>query len=551
MSAERLDGYLCMVLHAHLPYVRHPDYPYFLEENWLYEAMTECYIPLLDMFSRLVNDRIHFRITLSLSPSLAEMLKDDLLMKRYADYLVRLMELAEKERRRIKGDRSFEPVIAMYQRRFKRIHFLFTHVYRRNLIQVLRQLQETGYLAIIPSAATHAYLPNLSGLPVVVKAQIRIGLQNYRDNFGEDPNGIWLPECGFAPRFDDYIRQEGLSFFFLESHGIIRGKPIPRFGTWLPVVCNSGVSAFGRDTEASRQVWSSVGGYPGDEDYRDFYRDIGFDSTEDYVRAFLEPYGVKTFTGLKYYRITGKTDRKEPYVIEIARRKMNEHAGHFVRCREVQAKNLAGTMGVRPVMTATYDAELFGHWWFEGIDWLEALCRKMNLRGRRVRMITPSEYLNRGDGGCPVQISHPSASSWGEKGYHDVWLNERNDYLYRHLLKASERMTELARRFVHAEGLLRRALNQAARETLLSQQSDWTFMIKNDSAADYARRRFQTHISRFTSLYDSILSGNVQESALIKMEEMDRIFPTIDYRVFADHLLSHIKPFPHIDYSYY
>jgi 1,4-alpha-glucan branching enzyme len=532
MVDGRQKGYLCMVLHAHLPYVRHPEHAYFLEESWLYEAMTESYIPLLDVFSRLINDGIHFRITLSLSPSLMEMLKDPLLMQRYSVYLARLTELAKKERKRNRGDHRFEPVVRMYQAKFKRIRYLFEEIYRRNLVSVLRQLQETGHLEIIPSAATHAYLPHLSLYPSAVKAQIRIGLEQYRDDFGRDPSGIWFPECGFAPEFDAYIKEEGLTFFFLEAHGIIRGAPFPKYGTYLPVLCRSGISAFGRDADASRQVWSSFGGYPGDPHYRDFYRDAGFDVDQDHVRAFLRPYGTKTYTGLKYYRITGKTDRKEPYDVHHAMKKVQEHAYHFIRSREGQVMHFFEKSRARPVITATYDAELFGHWWFEGVYWLEVLFRRIHRIGRNIGLITPSEYLRLQNGSPLMQISHPSASSWGEKGYHEVWLNDRNDYIYRHLLKATERMIDLADRFSHAEGILLRSLNQAAREILLSQHSDWTFMINNDSAAEYARKRFQTHISRFTYLYESILSGHVQERTLTEMEDRDRIFQNIDYRVY-------------------
>jgi 1,4-alpha-glucan branching enzyme len=539
MAAGRQNGYLCMVLHAHLPYVRHPEHAYFLEESWLYEAMTESYIPLLDVFSRLINDGIQFRITLSLSPCLMEMLKDPLLMQRYSDHLARLMELAEKERTRNRGDLSFEPVVRMYQARFKRIQYLFEEVYRRDLIAVFRQLQETGHVEIIPSAATHAYLPHLSLYPSAVKAQIRIGLQQYRDDFGRNPNGMWLPECGFASEFDDYIKEEGLTFFFLEAHGIIRGEPFPKFGTYLPVLCRSGISAFGRDADASRQVWSSFGGYPGDPYYRDFYRDAGFDIDQDHVRTFLRPFGTKTYTGLKYYRITGKTDRKEPYLAQRAIKKVHEHARHFIRSREGQVMHLFEKWRARPVITATYDAELFGHWWFEGVYWLEVLLRRMNRIGRNICMITPSEYLSLRDGKPLSQICHPSASSWGEKGYHEVWLNDRNDYIHRHLLKATERMIDLADGFSCAEGILLRALNQAAREILLSQHSDWTFMIKNDCAAAYAQKRFRTHISRFTYLYESILSGRLHEKTLTAMENTDRIFQNIDYRVYQSGAKNH------------
>jgi len=533
MMTNREKGYLCMVLHAHLPYVRHPEHEYFLEENWLYEAMTESYIPLLDAFSRLVDDGIDYRITLSFSASLMEMLNDALLMERYTTHIERLLELAERERRRTRGDLQFEPVVRMYQKRLKRIRYLFGEVYNKDLLSVFRQLQETGHLEIIPSTATHAYLPNLSLYPQAVRAQIQIGLQQYRKNFGRQPNGIWLPECGFAAGFDNYLREEGLTFFFLETHGIIQGSPAPHYGTYLPALCRSGVSAFGRDAETSGQVWSSFGGYPGDPDYRDFYRDAGFDIEQDHIRAFLEPYGAKTYTGLKYYRITERTNHKEAYAVQRAQLKAKEHANHFIMNRERQVHYLSEKLRIRPVITATYDAELFGHWWFEGVDWLEILLKRIALMDRNFRTITPTEYLGLQDSRPLVQMCQPSASSWGEKGYHEVWLNDRNDHVYRHLLKATERMGELAEHFSHAEGILRRALNQAARELLLAQHSDWTFMMKNGSAADYAQNRFAAHIHRFTYLYESILSRDVQERRLTEMEDTDRIFQDIDYRVFA------------------
>jgi 1,4-alpha-glucan branching enzyme len=532
MGVNRQKGYLCIVLHAHLPYVRHPEHAYFLEENWLFEAMTESYIPLLDVFSRMINDRIGFRVTLSLSPSLMEMLNDSLLMQRYTAHLARLIELTRRERRRVRGDHRFEPVVRMYQGRFKKIRYLFEEVYRKNLIPVFRQMQETGHLEIIPSAATHAYLPHLALYPGAVRAQIKTGLQLYRKNFGRYPNGIWFPECGFNHGFDRYIRDDGITFFFLEAHGIIRGKPLPQYGTYLPVLCDSGALAFGRDVAASRQVWSSLGGYPGDPNYRDFYRDAGFDIDEDQIRDFTEPYGAKTYTGLKYYRITGGTDNKKPYSVQAARIKVKEHANHFITVRETQIRKLFDKLRVCPVITATYDAELFGHWWFEGVDWLEMCLRSMDTRSVEIHTITPSEYLSLHDGMPRVQISYPSASSWGEKGYHEVWLNDRNDYLYRHILKAAERMIALADQFPNAEGILRRALNQAAREVLLSQHSDWAFMMKNGLSDGYARTRFETHISRFTCLYESILSGIVCEVTLREMEDRDRIFQDMDYRIF-------------------
>ena len=119
-------------------------------------------------------------------------------------------------------------------------------------------------------------------------------------------------------------------YFFLDTHGIIHGKPRPRYGVYAPVQCPSGVAAFGRDIETSRQVWSSVEGYPGDFDYRDFYRDTGFDSESEHIKAYVDLFGARTYTGFKYYRITGKTDHKQPYVLQRAMEKAHEHAENFI-----------------------------------------------------------------------------------------------------------------------------------------------------------------------------------------------------------------------------
>ena len=533
MSAS-YKGFLCLVLHAHLPYIRHPEHEYFLEENWLYEAITETYIPLINLLSRLADDKVDFRITLSLSPSVIEMLNDDFLMERYKRHIGNLIEISEREIYRTKGDIHLEPVVRMYRERFLNVRYIFEDVHKGNLVSAFQKLQDTGNIEIITSAATHAFLPNLSLYPQAVRAQIKTGSGYHKKIFGRTSKGIWLPECGFVPGSDNYIREEGIRYFFLDTHGIIHGKPMPRYGVYAPVQCPSGVAAFGRDIETSRQVWSSVEGYPGDFDYRDFYRDTGFDSESEHIKAYVHLFGARTYTGFKYYRITGKTDHKQPYVLQRAMEKAHEHAENFILNRENQIDYLSNTLGIRPLIVSTYDAELFGHWWFEGIEWLDFLLRGICRDKRNFRTITPSEFLD-SDEYHPegLQTCEPSMSSWGDKGYNEVWLNSSNDYIYPHLLKATGRMIYLAGRFPLADGIHQRALNQAAREILLSQLSDWTFALKNNTAAEYARNRLKKHISRFNTFYQAILSDNISEKWLAAIEDEDRIFTDLDYRVFG------------------
>ena len=530
MSGVKNRGYLCLVLHAHLPYVRHPEHEFFLEENWLFEAITETYIPLLDLFFQLVNDGVDFRITLSLSPPLLEMFNDTLLRERYGRHIERLIDLSEQETLRTRRDIHFGPIAKMYRERFKASHHLFHEVFRRDLSSAFRELQESGHVRIITTTATHAFLPLLAGLPKAVRGQIRIGVSHYRKVFGRSPGGIWLPECGFAPGFDGYLSGEGIRFFFLDTHGIDHGRPSPRCGVYEPVVCPSGVMAFGRDPETSDQVWSSAAGYPGDPDYRDFYRDIGFDLDLDYVRSYLKPFAAKTFTGLKYYRITGRSGPKRPYVKRRADKKAGEHAQHFILEREKQVQRLTQTYGICPVINAIYDAELFGHWWFEGPEWLNRVLRGIDERKGNLMTITPEGYMEESSRNqLKIQECEPLLSSWGERGYSEVWVNNSNDYTCRHILKAAERMIYLAEKFPRAEGVLKRALNQAAREVLLSQHSDWPFIINAGTAKEYAAKRFEEHIGRFSRLYQSILSDDIPEEWLTEVEEKDNIFRDIDY----------------------
>jgi 1,4-alpha-glucan branching enzyme len=197
--------------------------------------------------------------------------------------------------------------------------------------------------------------------------------------------------------------------------------------------------------------------------------------------------------------------------------------------REKQIEHLASIMDRKPLIVAPYDAELLGHWWYEGPLWLERLIRKTQKEQQTFRLITPSEYLEE----YPLnQISCPSLSSWGRRGYNEVWLNDSNDWIYPRLHWAASAMEMIARRDP-ANDLEKRAFNQAAREVLLAQASDWAFMISNGSTARYARTRLETHLNRFDNLAEEIQKGEIDRDGLERMEELDNIFQTIDYRSFA------------------
>lgn len=524
-------SYLSIVLHAHLPYVRHPEHARFLEEDWYFEAMTETYIPLLQAFEDMSRDDVDFRLTLSLSPPLLTMMRDPILLGRYAAHIDRLVELGDREIARTRHDGAFGPIARMYRERFGAIRETFRK-YEGDLVRAFRNFQDAGKLEIITANATHMFMPLADRNWAACHAQVELACREYERLFGRRPRGMWLGECGYVRGLDELLRESGIDFFFVDTHGLLYGEPRPVYGVYAPVHCPSGVAAFGRDIESSKQVWSAREGYPGDPIYRDFYRDIGYDLPLDHVGAALHPDGIRHATGFKYHRITGREvplNQKAPYDYGAARERAASHAGNFLFNRERQADYLRSKMDRPPIVVAPYDAELFGHWWYEGPQFLEFLFRKMQYDQDIVSPITPSEYL----GLHPTnQVATPCDSSWGYKGYGEYWLNGSNDWVYRHVHKLGERMVELARTHGNAEGIRRRALNQAARELLLLQSSDWPFIMKTGTMVPYAVKRVCDHVNRFNRLYDGIRAGKLNEPWLREIEERDNVFPAIDFRVY-------------------
>lgn len=523
-------GYLALVLHAHLPFIKHPEYPDFLEEDWFYEGMVETYLPLLDMFERLSADRTGFKLTMSLTPPLCAMMSDPLLIERFRHYLNARIELSFKELDRTRNTEFFY-VAEMYNQKFTRYKDLFDNYYGGYILNGFKKFQDMGNLEIITCCATHGFLP-LQVHKESIYAQIKIAADDYKRRFGRGPRGIWLAECAYMPGIEKFLKEEGIRFFFMESHGVLHGEPRPKYGVYAPVFTDSGVAAFARDMESAQQVWSADSGYPGDSRYREFYRDLGYDLDYDYIKPYLHSDGVRRNIGMKYHRITGKVSLsgKAPYYPSDARSVAAEHAGNFLFNRQKQTEYLSSMLDRTPLIVSMYDAELFGHWWYEGVDFLEFLFKKIYYDQKELALITPSEYLEK----YPQnQVVQPSMSSWGDKGYNYVWLNGGNDWIYRHLVKAAERMIELANMYPGAQGLTRRALNQCARELLLLQSSDWAFLMTTGTAQQYSTKRTKEHTQRFNALYEQILSGRIDEAYLYDLETKDSIFPEIDYNVYS------------------
>ena len=388
-------------------------------------------------------------------------------------------------------------------------------------------------MEIITCGATHGYFPILYVNEKTVRAQIAVGVQTYKKYFGRTPNGIWLPECGYIPEADKYLKEFGIKYIITETHGILYANPTPIYGTFAPIVSPEGIIAFGRDIESSRQVWSSINGYPGDFNYREFYRDIGYDAPYDYIKPYIASNGVRVHTGIKYYRITGKDCEKDYYNVQWAQDSVEKQAGHFFDSRVKQINELSKLTSNPPIITCPYDAELYGHWWYEGPDWLYVLFKKIYYDKCNFKLITPSEYIDKYPS---MQVCTPCRSSWGANGYSEVWLNYTNDYAHKYLHDIGNKMVELANKFPNEKDKTKKkALNQCAREVLLAQSSDWLFIITNGTMVDYAKKRIKDHVGRFNRLYDGLMNDKTDEEYIKFLKDIskkDCIFPEIDYMIY-------------------
>ena len=571
------SGHLAVILHAHLPFVRHPEHEHFLEEDWFFEAITESYIPLLRMMQRLVDDSVPFKLTMSLTPTLCAMLEDQLLRERYVRHLDALIDLTARERSRNRKHCRLRELASFYFELFSENRRLFVDEWKCDLLSVFRELRETGSLEIIASAATHGVLPILQqqaaaeGVDLgrhkasphtapprstpaattqhpAARAQVLIGRDVYVDLFGAEPCGFWLPECAYTPGLEAIFQEANIRWFVLDAHGLLFGKPRPRRSIYAPCYTPSGPATFARDPDTSRQVWSAHQGYPGDPAYREFYRDIGFDLPMEHLGPIAR--GSRKFSGVKYHRITGGADEKQLYDRATAEIAAAKHASHFLQQRRQQIREITES-GFDPIVVAPFDAELFGHWWFEGPIFLEQFIREA-ASAADLRLTNPSEFL----AAHPTQqIVEPAASTWGENGHLAVWLNPTNGWIYPHLHIAAQRMTNLARQQTDtvvgqprkrsglpgerlaggapAKQFTERILKQLARELLLAQASDWAFLMKTGTAREYATKRTIDHLARFNRLHDQFVTNEVDEKFLCDCEWRDNLFPNVNWRYYA------------------
>ena len=517
---------LSLILYGHLPFVRHPEKQLPYQELWLFQSISETYIPLLEVFDHLDRDLIPFRVSISLSPALMHMLSDELLIQRYLDYTDKQIEFGAQELESSSEDKQLHSLIMNFYNRIVGKRLFFTERLEKNILKGFDYYQKKGRLEILATAATHAFLPFYTSYPEAMQAQFELAISTYKTEFGKVPGGFWPPELGWNEDLDTWLRNYNFTYTIVDAHALAFARPPAEKGCFYPVKTPQGIIVLGRDFYASEDIlMMSL-----DPAFRHRQRDQGFELPHDRLGPFLGTEGSRSETGYKYWATGEDGSGKEIYNHALAMEKVKSQAQTFIENRLSKLEEASSLIEGPPLSLCAFDADSLGRFWYEGPEFIEALFREA-AKGANLQFMTPTEYLCKLDS-TAFQTAAPEFSSLGENGYAEMWLDASNDWLYRHTMRAIERMAEIAERFPDDTGLKERALNQAARELMLVLASDWSKMLYKQEDHDYARNRIESSLRNFTTIYEALGSSYINTEWLTHLEKRNNIFPSINYRIF-------------------
>lgn len=530
-----MNRYCSIVLHAHVPWVRNPDVDRSLEEDWLFGAVAESYVPLLDALYQLRHDEVPFKLTINLTAPLLYMLRDRMMTRRSLSYFDRTIKLCEEEVER-GASTGFEELAEFYLDRFQHLRRTYVDKFNCDLVGAFADLHESGHVELTACAATHGVLPLLMKVPESVSSQIKIGLSEFEKTFGFRAKGFWLPECAFAPALSHLLVKEGIEWTIVEEHGLTHVNNGKKIFPHRPAKTIDGLRVFSRDNDASDRVWNATTGYPSDPRYRDFFRDIGMEAPINLLEEYLDGSEIRRFTGLKFFRRTGDLlDKKEIYDLNLAHQALEEHSVHFVNSRGAQLASLDAQGIEQPIVVCAFDASLFGHWWFEGVEFLNRVFRKAEER-KDYEFTTPAEY----DAvATNLKEAMPVSSSWGEGGFFETWMNDNNNWINAELHERGSKLTRMVQTHMESrDGMARerqehreRCLKQLTRDLLMAQASDWGFLMNNEASHDFAENRVKEYLDAFDVAWGICTSfGDI--SPFDELEKRYPIFQDVEWNLF-------------------
>lgn len=530
-----MNRFCSLILHAHVPWVRNPDLERCLEEDWLFGAVSESYIPLVEMLQQLRDEEIPYRVTINLSPPLLYMLRDRLMTRRTLAYFDRTIKLCQDELERGEST-GFGELATFYLERLEHLRKVYVDQLNCDLVGALADLHRTGHVELMASAATHGVLPLLMKVPESVTSQIRLGLSEFEKAFGFKPKGFWLPECAFAPALSHILAEEGVEWTVVEQHGLTHVNNGKKIFPHRPAETVDGLKIFSRDNDASQHVWNAEEGYPADPRYRDFFRDIGIEAPLDLLREYLDGSDIRRFTGLKLFRRTGDVmDKKELYDLNLAHQALEEHSVHFVNSRGAQLASLDSNGIDQPIVVCAFDASLFGHWWFEGVEFLNRVFRRAEGR-KDFKFITPQEYSAFSS---KLPQAMPVSSSWSEGGFFETWMSDSNNWINSDLYERGAKLTRMVQTHQESRESMpedkrqhrERCLRQLSRDLIMAQASDWGFLMNNEASHEFAENRLNGYLESFDKVW-GICTSFGDLSPLDEIEKNYPIFSDIEWELF-------------------
>ncbi len=500
-----------------------------LKLNSFFEAISDSYIPLLQMFERLVQDQVSFKIGLVLPPVLCSMLDDEKIQKLYIDFLDKRIALGKKEMTRCKDNPQALSIATATTEKNKEIKKSFVDDYKKNLLAQFVQFQKQGLVEILGTCATDIFMPYYADLPESLSAQIEMGLQSYKKCFGELPEGFYLPEFGYTPGIETIIRSYGYSYTILHSRSILLAGNPPENGIFYPVRTDNSLVAYTADPYIDEYIYSEEG-WSSNEVYRNENRDIGFELDLKKLTPVMEEKTARCSTGYKYWKKDFNDASEVSYDYEKASDQARNHALDFIQRKiellskaELYVKNADFVVSV-----CCIDENKIRRQWSEYLLWLEAVIR--NAAANDLTLASCGEILPKASS---LERIEPYYSAGTGDGYGENLLSSKNCWMMRYVRKATERMVDLAERFPSDTGLKTRLLNIGALELLLAQSSTLAKMIDEEEDAEYAERRFRLAINAFTVVFDALGSNTVSTEWLTRLELMDNLFPWINYKIFS------------------
>jgi 1,4-alpha-glucan branching enzyme len=507
-NTAAMHGYLALALVAHVPYLRAAGREP-LGEDALHETLASSIVPTLNVLFDARELGIRPAVALAYSPVLLEQLADNVIQKHFAVWMERWLDAraADLARWERGGLAHLAYLARFYLDWGQGVLRSFLTRYGRNPVAALRDLCADGTLEPLAGAATHAYLPLLERRRSL-QAQLEAGALSVTRRLGRRPRGLWLPECGFAPPLAQAAQGAGARYIVVDPASAAAAPGLTHLRPrW---VVPRRLVAVVRDADAAAHVWSADLGYPGDPLYRSPRRDGA--------------------SGLSLWR-HGTGAELELYDPYEAFRRAEDHAEHFVQVVAAELEAFGRSHDRPGLALVPLDADVLGRRWFEGPHWLNALL--MRLGGHAtVRLTTPSAYIR---AYRPRQNVVLRDGSWGPGGDHRMWHGAGSTALLQAMAETEATLARVARRLPHVTGDRERALNQALRELLLAQGSDWP-LLAGRGASEPIPPRVAQHLARCEQLCALAEQPELHAddiAYLDELEELDNAFPELNYRVFV------------------